>query len=233
MDGKRFQIGDALSFGWEIAKANIGFFVAFLLLIWLAQVICNGPSGYYWGKYYFWSPIFSLLGLVVGVFINIAMVRVTLRFNHQETAELADLWMGYPQFLDFLVGSILYGLLVFAGLILCIIPGIYWGIKYQFYGYCIMDRNVGPVEGIKMSGRLTQGSWWNLFWLGVLQGCVVLLGMLACIVGLFWAVPTAMIAHGYAYVRLAAADQQAMGMVAPPQVTPPQVTPPQPQPPQV
>ncbi len=210
MEGKKFLKGEALSFGWETAKANIGFFVVFLLLMWLAQVIFTAPSGSWWGKVYFWSPILYLLNMVVSVFINLAVVRVVLRFNHGETAELSDLWMGYPQFLDFLVGSILYGLLVFAGLILCVIPGIYWGIKYQFYGYCIMDKNVGPVEGIKMSGRLTQGSWWNLFWLGLLQGCVVFLGMLACLVGLFWAMPTAMIAHGYAYVRLAAVEPQAL-----------------------
>lgn len=210
MEGKRFEIGDAISFGWETAKANIGFFVVFLLAMWLAQAIFNAPSGYYWGEYYFWSPIFSLLSMAVSVFISIAVVRVVLRFNRGETAEMEDLWMGYPLFLDFLVGSILYGLLVFAGLILCVIPGIYWGVKYQFYGYCIMDRNVGPVEGIKMSGRLTQGSWWNLFWLGIMQFLVVLLGMLACLVGLFWAMPTAMVAHGYAYVRLAAAAPEAL-----------------------
>ena len=53
MEGKKFLKGEALSFGWETAKANIGFFVVFLLLIWLAQMISNGPSGYYWGKFYY------------------------------------------------------------------------------------------------------------------------------------------------------------------------------------
>lgn len=230
MADKKFLKKEAIGFGWETAKANIGFFVLFLLVIWLAQAVFNVPSGYYWGKYYVWSPIFSLLSWVVGVFVGLAVIRVTLRFNRGETAELEDLWMGYPKFLEFLVGSILYGLLVFAGILLLIIPGIYWAVRYQFYGYCIVDRDVGPVEAMKMSGRITRGSWWNLFWLGILQALVVLLGALACLVGLFWAMPTAMVAHAYAYMKLAAYEPPAAQIpatAAPPEA-PPAAAPPAP-----
>ncbi len=225
MDDKKFLKKEAIDFGWETAKANIGFFVLFVLIIWIANGICYAPSGYYWVEFYFWSPIFSLLSWVVGIFIHMAVVRVSLRFNHGETAELEDLWAGYPKFPEFLVGSILYFLLVLAGMILLIIPGIYWAVRYQFFGYCIMDRDVGPVEAMKMSGRITRGSWWNLFWLGILQFLVVLLGILACCVGLFWAMPTAMVAHGYAYVKLAVyeppAAQQPEAAEAPPAEAPP------------
>lgn len=209
MADKKFLKKEAIGFGWETAKANTGFFVLFLLVIWAANAVFTAPSGYYWGKVYLWSPFFSLLGWAVDVFVSLAVVRVALRFSRGETAEFEDLWMGYPRFLEFLVGSILYALLVLAGLLLLIVPGIYWGVRYQFFGYCILDRGLGPVEAMKMSGRITRGSWWNLFWLGVLEGLVVLLGFLACCVGLFWAVPTAMVAHAYAYVKLAAAEPPA------------------------
>jgi uncharacterized membrane protein len=230
MSDKRFLKKEAIGFGWETAKSNIGFFVLFLLVIWVANFIFSAPSGYYWGKFYFWTPILSLLSWVVGIFISMAVIRVILRFNRGETAEFEDLWMGYPKFPEFLVGSILYGLLVFAGFLLLIIPGIYWGVRYQFYGYCIMDRDVGPVEAMKMSGRITRGSWWNLFWLGILQALVVLLGMLACCVGLFWAIPTSMVAHGYAYMKLAAAEPPAMQQpaAAAPVEAPPNTMPPAP-----
>ena len=229
MAEKKFLKKEAINFGWETAKANIGFFVLFLLVIWIAEVIFTAPSGSYWGKYYVWSPVLFLLDWIVGVFVGLAVIRVTLRFTRGETAEFEDLWMGYPKFLEYLVGSILYGLLVFAGLVLLIIPGIYWAVRYQFYGYCIVDRDLGPVAAIKMSGRITRGSWWNLFWLGILQFLVVLLGFIACCVGLFWAVPTAMVAHAYAYVKLAAFEPPASQMpVAAPAETPPAEMPPAP-----
>ena len=209
MPEKKFLKKEAINFGWEIAKANIGFFVLFLLVVWVANMIFSAPSGYYWGKFYIWTPFLSILSWVVSIFISMAYIRVSLRFTRGETAEFEDLWMSYPKFLEFLVGSILYGLLVFAGILLLIIPGIYWAVRYQFFGYCILDRDVGPVEAMKMSGRITRGSWWNLFWLGILQFLVVLLGAIACLVGLFWAIPTAMVAHAYAYVKLAAYEPPA------------------------
>ncbi len=225
MDGKKFLKGDAVNYGWETAKANIGFFVVFLLLIWLAEAIVSGPSGYWWGKFYFWSPILSLLSWVVSIFVGLAYIRVALRFLKGEKAELEDLWMGYPKFLDFLVGSILYGLLVFAGFILLIIPGIYWAVKYQFFGYCIVDKDVGPVEAVKMSGRITKGSWWNLFWLGVLQALIAMAGACLCLVGLFWAIPTAMMAHAYAYRKLADPEPQAQAAQPMPAGVPPAAPP--------
>jgi hypothetical protein len=177
------------------------------------QGIFNWPSYLRPDPYPLWISIFSLLNWVVSTFIGLAVIRIVLRFNRGETAEYEDMWMGYPKFLDFLVGSILYGLLVLAGFILLIVPGIYWAVKYQFFGYCIMDRDVGPVEGIKMSGRITKGSWWNLFWLGILQGLIGMAGACACIVGLFWAIPTAMVAHGYAYVKLSGSEPLAVQQV--------------------
>lgn len=230
MADKKFLKKEAIGFGWEIAKANIGFFVLFLLIVWVANMIFTAPSGYYWGKFYVWTPFLAVLSWVVGIFINMAYIRVSLRFARGETAELEDLWMSYPKFLEFLVGSILYGLLVFAGILLLIIPGIYWAVRYQFFGYCILDRDVGPVEAMKMSGRITRGSWWNLFWLGILQALVVLLGALACLVGLFWAMPTAMVAHAYAYVKLVAYEPAAAQMptAAAPAEAPPAAAPPAP-----
>ena len=59
----------------------------------------------------------------------------------------------------FVIGSILYVIIVFVGFLLLIIPGIYLAIKYQFFAVCIFDKDVSTVEGLKMSGRITKGSW--------------------------------------------------------------------------
>lgn len=205
MAEKRFEIGDAVRFGWETAKANIGYFVIVVLVIWVVQGVFNWPSYVRIDPYYVWMPLFSMLNWIVSTFVGLAIIRISLRFNKGETAEFEDLWMGYPKFLEFFVGSLLYGLLVMVGFILLIVPGIYWAVKYQFYGYCILDRDVGPWEGLKMSGEITKGSWWNLFWLGLLSGLIAMAGACACCVGLFWAMPTVMVAHGFAYMRLAGA----------------------------
>ncbi len=100
------------------------------------------------------------------------------------------------------MGSILYGLMVLGGLILCVIPGIYLAIRFSFYGYLIIDRDTGPVGALKRSWEITRGSTFELFLLGVVFFGITLLGVLACVVGLFAAVPTIWIAHAHVYRRL-------------------------------
>ena len=61
---------------------------------------------------------------------------------------------------------------------------------------------MGPIEAFKESGKITAGSKWNLFLLIILLLIIVLLGLLAFIVGIFVALPIAMVAVAYVYRKL-------------------------------
>ena len=102
----------------------------------------------------------------------------------------------------FLSVSFLYTLLVLFGLIFFIIPGIYFGTKYMFVTYAIVDRDAKIGEAFSLSGKWTKGAKWKLLGLGILVILVNLLGVLALIYGLLVTVPVTMIASAYAYDRL-------------------------------
>jgi len=205
MANDRYSKGEAIKFGWEAMKNN---FVFFLLFIIVTSAISGGlsalgnpRSGPDIG---FFPFLFSVIGWVVGILISMAGISITLRLTAapEATAEISDIWSSWNLFLNFLVGSILYGLIVLGGLILLIVPGIIWGIKYQFFGFLIIDRNMGPVEALKRSGEITKGYKGDLFLLGLLFIGISILGFLVCCVGIFAAAPTVMVAHAYVYRRL-------------------------------
>lgn len=219
MGEKNVPIGDAVGFGWEAMKNNVGFFVLVVIIIWLAGGI---PSGLQSLTRYMptaaalvYGLIFAVISFVIGTFIMIAQVTIGLRFVSGETADFDDLLKNYPKFVDMLLGSILYFLIVFGGLLLLIVPGIYWAIRYHFYGYLIVDRNMSPVEAIKKSGELTRGVWWELFvfWLAIIG--IQILGFLACCVGLLFAIPVVMVATAYVYRTLLAATPGALEQPVP------------------
>ncbi len=219
---KNFSIGDAVSFGWNAMKTNLGFFIPTVLIFWVAGAI---PGGIQSMSAYMsstaaaiWSIIFGIASFVVSVFINIAQANVGLKFVSGETADFPDLVDKYPKFLDVLVGMILYGLIVLAGFILLIIPGIYWAIRYQFFTYLIIDQDLGPVDAIKRSGQLTRGVWWHMFglWWTILG--INILGFLACCVGMLFAVPVILVTNAYVYRTLLAATP--VETQAPPQLPP-------------
>jgi small-conductance mechanosensitive channel len=211
MAKKSISIGDAVSFGWDTMKNNISFFIIMIIILWVAAAIPSGLGSFSYrmsvGAAAGYGLVFGLISFVVGMFVNMAQIKVGLRFSKGETADFPDLYNEWPRFWDFLLGSILYALIVIGGLILLIIPGIYWAIKYQFYGYLIIDQGMGPMDAIKKSSELTDGVKWNLlvFWLALFG--IYILGFLACCVGLLFAIPVIMVAVAYVYRTLLVATE--------------------------
>jgi len=82
---------------------------------------------------------------------------------------------------------------------------VIWAIKYQFFGYLIVDRGLGPVEAIRKSAGVTDGAKVDLFLFGLLIAGINLLGMLALVVGLFVTLPLSLIAYAHVYRRLSGA----------------------------
>ena len=218
---KRFTIEEALRFGWDVMKNNLAFFVLFLLILWVAEGIPSGLQGIFY-KYSALVIIMGLVSFVIGIFVNMAVVRVGLRFTDGETAEYSDIYMSYPLFWKFLGGAILYGLIVLGGLILFIVPGIYWGIKYHFFAYFIIDEGLGPVEALRRSGEITYGSKWELLLLALAFFGINLLGLLACFVGLFITAPITLVALAYVYRRLLATSETAEQAPVPSPESPPE-----------
>ena len=82
-----------------------------------------------------------------------------------------------------------------------IVPGIIWSIKFRFFPYFIL-QGFGPVESLKKSGQLTYGSKWNLFFFAITSGVIAIIGFLALLLGLFWAIPVVWIANAFIFIKL-------------------------------
>ena len=211
MGKKDFSIGDAVQFGWDTMKNNIAFFIIMIIILWVAAAVPSGLGSMSYrmsvGAAAIFGLVFGIISFVAGMFVNMAQIKVGLRFSKGETADFPDLYNEYQRFWDFLLGSILYALIVLGGLILLIVPGIYWAIKYYFYGYLIIDQGMGPMDAIKKSGELTKGVKWNLlvFWLALLG--IYILGFLACCVGILFAIPVIIVAVAYVYRTLLVATE--------------------------
>jgi uncharacterized membrane protein len=209
MAESKFSIGDAVNYGWDAMKNNLGFFIPVVLILWVAGAIPGGLQSLsaYMGTAaaVVWSTVFGLASFVVGMFINMAQVRIGLKFCDGEVADFPDMVSDYHRFLDFLVGSILFFLIVFAGFLLLIIPGIYWAVRYQFFSYLILDQGMSPVDAIKRSGQITRGSWWHIFVFMLAIWGITVLGFLACCVGILFAIPVVVVAVAYVYRSLLAA----------------------------
>lgn len=202
MNTKSFSKKEALQFGWETTKSNLRFFIGFLIVLIALIIIPYIIAIRVMEINVFLGSIFHLIDYVLTLIVSMGLIKTVLRFCDNEKGNFKDLFSQYPLFFKYLGGSILYFLIVFAGLILLIVPGIVWGIKFLFYDYFIIDKKLGPIEALKKSSAITKGQKWNLFVFFLIVFAINLIGALALLIGLFVTVPITMVATAFVYRKL-------------------------------
>ena len=212
---KRFSIDEAVKFGWETVKANLGLMVGLTIVVWAV-------SGA--GQALRFLPVLGSIGSwLLATIMSMGIIRIVLKFADGGKGDFNDLFAGFEVFLDYLGASVLYGLIVLGGLCLLIVPGVIWAIKYGFYGYFIVDRKLGAVEAIKASSSLTRGAKGDLFVLGLALLGINLLGALCLGIGMLVTPPLTTLAMGFVFRRLQTSTASGAGTpeiekrLAPPQ----------------
>ncbi len=198
-----FIPGEAIKFGWGKMKKHFWFFVGLLILAWLIQVVPSGIASIFKEKMFFIYVLFLVAAWIIQIIVKMGLIKITLDVVDKDEANLNTLFSCTQLLGKFILGSIIYCLIVIAGLILFIIPGIIWAIKYQFFAYLIIDKNMAPMEAIKKSGEMTAGNKGKLFWLGILLALINIVGALCLFIGLLATIPATMVAMAYVYRKLA------------------------------
>lgn len=203
MGRKQFSIKKAVGFGWDTMKANIGFFIALLTVAALIQVIPRLMGNFVAPDFPIIAIILYLIATVLEIVVSLGLLKISVKFCDGIKGKLDDLLSSFHLVFSYFAASVVYILIILGGLLLFIVPGIIWSIKYSLFPYFIADGGLGPIEAIKASGKATKGAKFDLFLFGFLLGLINLGGVLAFVVGLFATIPTTMVAYAYTYRQLA------------------------------
>jgi len=211
MTPQSFSKGEALRFGWNTMKSNLGFFIVLLIIYGLLYAVpfiiammvmaVNVPLG----------VILYIADMALTILMAMGLVKIALRFCDKEKGRFSDLFSQYRLFFKYLFALILYGLIVFGGTLLLIVPGIILGIKFWFFDYFVVDKELGPIEALERSWAITRGVKWNLFVFFLILAGINLLGALFLLVGLFATIPATMVASAFVYRRLLAQTEIVQG----------------------
>ncbi len=87
-------------------------------------------------------------------------------------------------------------------MILLIVPGVIVALGLSMTTLCIVDKDLGTIDAMKESWRITTGQKGGLFVYGLLAFALLLAGVLACCLGTLVAAPVAAIGLAYIYLRL-------------------------------
>jgi len=171
--------------GWELVKADIGNYL-------LVAIVFSLLSG---------VPLIQ--GALIAGFHIFTIKRLTGR-----QAEFADLFKGFNYFVPTLVASLLIGVFVFAGTLLCIIPGLVVAAMYKFTYLFIVDKRMDFWPAMQASHAVVKNDYFGFTMFLVLMALVDILGVLCCVVGIFIAMPVTFAAITVAYQELVGFDSR-------------------------
>lgn len=193
---KQVEVKKAFGYGWTSVKKDFWYlvFISFIYLgVGMLPNISNNENI---------NTIYSLIGTIISIFIIAGVLKISLEYYKGNKLPLSDLFSQGKYFWRLLGASIIIGIIVILGIILLIVPGIYWALKYQFVPTLIVDKDISISEAMKRSGEITTGIKLRLLWFDFICLLVIILGALALGVGVLVAYPVVWLAQINIYKNL-------------------------------
>jgi len=185
----------------------------------------SGMKGTFWAALVVYVVLSFALGLLFGVFgasiesgvptatqiigeviqiiiftpMTMGLVMIALKHSVGAKIELGELFKHYNKILPLFLGYLISTIAVIIGFLLFIIPGIYLSIAYVMAMILIVEKGMGPWEALETSRKAVTKKWFNMFGFMILASIVVVVGALALLVGLVWALPLVTLAFAMVY----------------------------------
>ncbi len=168
--GYRLSIENILQVGFNLFRKSPGIFILYSILGVLA--LSNPMSGLLLG-----GPI------IAGYYI------VAHRIKHDRHVEVPDFFKSFDKFVPLFILNLLITLVIILGLVLLIIPGIYFAVSYLFAHFFVWFYDVDPTEAIRLSRKVVAGNFGQILLLCLILAGINILGMLAFGVGILLTFP--------------------------------------------
>lgn len=221
------QVGACISRGFDLMKTNFGMVIAVVVIFgaisWGVGSVLGGIEAALGGgvepgfeinpqtgelepttpditpAQVMVSIVTNLINQFVSVFLALGMTRIGLNIVDGKEFTIGMMFGEASKLLRAFVASLIYGFGVAIGLLLLIVPGIYIALRFGQYQTAIVDRDMGVIESLAYSSRITEGQKWPLLGLWVLSFLIVIAGVLALCVGVIFAYPIVWLAASVAY----------------------------------
>ena len=179
---------DILSSAWDSLSGYWGIAIGFSLIYGIIAGVAAQ----------FFIPI-----LIIGGPLSLGYSIFTIGIVRKKNPQIGDMFEGFNFFGKALGSYLLYFLIVFSGLILLIVPGIYWGLMYSQVYFILADNpNITVKDAFQKSKEIMDGSKLKLFLLTLLYSVLLILSAFTLFIGLIAIIPWIRVANAKFYEYL-------------------------------
>lgn len=187
-----FRSWEFIGQAWELVKPHW-----LPLALMFVIIAAMGATGAY--VFPFPAHAGSFLFFIIGGAIYVGIARAILGLIAGQPPTVGMMFGGFDRFGQAFLAMLVTSILIGIGTIFCIVPGIILTIMWMFVYLVMAETDLDFWPAMQASAKLAEGHWWELFCLLLACFVVTLLGVLACLVGVFVASPVVATAAALAY----------------------------------
>ena len=194
MENKIFTIKGVIQEGWELTKLNIGFLIAYQIILFFLILLFNNFSQE--------RPLFSLIdfvGWIIIVLGKMGFFNSALLLTKGLKPSFSQFYLNWRSLLSWIISSILFALMITIGLAFLIVPGLLIWATFGFFYFFILDKNLGPIAALEESMIATRGIRWHILGLFLVCFGLNLLGFICFGLGVLISFPVTLIAIAAVY----------------------------------
>jgi hypothetical protein len=159
---KSFLLKEILRVAWISTKEHWGLLLGVACIIGATQysisfgqhVAGEGTSAYI---------VLTIVGFIITLVFQIGLLKILLNCTSNKETSLG-LLVGAPALIvPFFLATLTYVFVTVGGLLLLIVPGIVWALRYCQWSFVMVEKKVGVREAFKRSAEITYGYKKDLF----------------------------------------------------------------------
>ena len=146
----------------------------------------------------------SLISFVASVMISAlgaGLIKSALNVVDGKEVNVGDIF-GYATRSNVLGTALIVGAATFVGTLLCFVPGIIVGFLTAFAMFFVVDKDMAPMDAIKASISFMTSRLGDTILFYVLAIVTIIVGLIACLIGVVVAAPVVAIAAAYTFRTL-------------------------------
>ena len=191
-----FENKAALREGWAQTKRHFPSFALLVLVSILLSVLSNAFGQGFFGS--LWRFLIDLVQVAVWM----VWVRFALSAEEGRAPDPAEIRPTLSSYVEFLLGSIAYWVIVTIGLVLLVVPGVIWAVRFGLFPFFIIDQKMDTLAALKRSYSTVRGITGQLLVFALIVFGLNLLGAICFGIGLFVSMPVTAIAAAYVYRKV-------------------------------
>ena len=174
---------NALNGYWGV---SIGFMFVYLIVGSLANFIS-----------------FGIITLIITGALSVGSAIFNLNISRKNEPKIENLFHGFNSFLSSLLAFWAVFVVVFLGMCLLVIPGVYWALGYAMTFFFIADNpKISGLEAMSRSNQIMDGNRWKLLRFQIRAMILVTIGCIPLGLGLFIVIPWIYVAYAKFYEDL-------------------------------